>query len=291
MNERIIHVHSFNPNNKLFGKSKANDRAEMILYYCSLDNCPLFAKKQCINCEILGPKCPYGHISRLTGPTKRSGKMGSWILEQEKIHKDVLNKIEGGGNSKMVVIGEYVFLPYSHLDMNATIPILGKSAFFIFGQPFIKVENFNLEVIKNIIVFRPMALFGGEITNYQNIQVPKFLRDLQEVFPDKFKELFEKFPELKEKYSKYIDVFKNPIGRMALLKTVKPGSFLIDKATWIWDGKTIKSNNFNIFFPPFKNQNNRNSFESYSVEYVPNNETVIKITAAEQVDEKTVFVD
>ena len=150
---KAIHAHVFNPKNALF-KFGRSEPAKCTVYYCEKsETCPLLKKGQCINNSFLGPKCVYGYRRSEEGFTPRSQKFGKWISDKKEEHKDILNRADGYVPDKMVEIGEYLYLPYAHMDMNERVPFLKHSALFVSGQPFIKKDIFNIELIKTIVDF------------------------------------------------------------------------------------------------------------------------------------------
>lgn len=88
----------------------------------------------------------------------------------------------------VTVIGEYVWLPYSHINIRdgmGHIPFVGHAGFFS-ATPLIKVTDFTPEVVVALANAKPQALMGGEIRSYQTESVPKFLLDLSLVMPEIF---------------------------------------------------------------------------------------------------------
>lgn len=285
-----IHAHIWSPKGfHLFGSSK-KDPAKVVVYYCNNSaNCELLKKGQCIHGAILGPRCPYGYVGGETGYTQRARNFSKWISDKEKEYAAVLSKVKGGPADKMVVIGEWVYLPYAHLDMNEHIPILGKSNLFISGKPFIKVTDFTVEVIQKIVDFHPHALFGGEITDYQNKHLPLFLFHLKEVFPDLFKQVIELRPEYVERYKIQV---RDSIGRKALLSTVSPCKVKLSKdEAFDWDGKTLKGKKDYVLGLSLYDENNRSAVGQIDITITPDPKAVIVITDNDQVNTNTQFVD
>lgn len=197
-------------------------------------------------------------------------------------------KVSGSPPDKIVEVGDWLYLPYAHLDMNKNLPIECHSSLFISGKPFMKKADFTLTIIKSIVDFHPFALMGGEITCYQKEIVPKFLGHLQEIYPDLYKQLLDANPQYVEKYSL---VNKNYIGRKALLKTTKPSIIVVGKHTFRWDGKALTSLKFDPLWIDVQDQNQVKAIEQIDVRIVPSDKAVIKITSNDQVSPTTVFVD
>jgi hypothetical protein len=140
----------------------------------------------------------------------------------------------------MEEIGDYIYLHYAHINMNEGVPFLAKSYLFSSGMPFLLKKDFTLENIIKMIKFRPQALFGGEITEYQQKTVPLFLQHLQLKYP----ELFGQIPaELLEKYKvlpniTYSQPIKVPIKYISA-GTVEGYSIKYVSKVLGWDGKRL----------------------------------------------------
>lgn len=285
-----IHAHIWSPSGFHFFKTSKKDPAKCVVYYCNnAENCSLLKKGQCIHGAVLGPRCPYGYVRNEVGYTRRARNFSKWISDKEKEYANVLGKVKSGPTDKMVVIGEWVYLPYAHLDMNEHIPILGKSCLFISGKPFIKIGEFTVEIIQKIVDFHPHALMGGEITTYQTEQVPLFLFHLKEVFPDLYKELVKLRPEYVKRYKLQI---RESIGRKALLSTVSPCKIMLGKdEAFEWDGKTLKGKKDYILGLSLYDENNVSAMEKIDIVITPSPKAVIVITDNSQVNTSTQFLD
>jgi len=283
----IINSWVWSPLESNLFKTTSKDTAEHTTYHCSIpDTCPLLKVGQCINrIGLFGPKCTYGYVRKEIGPTKKSKKCSSWVAEKRKECKDVVNLVKGSPPKKMVKLGEHVYLPYAHMNMNQYVPFLSHSHIFTSGSPFIPSEKFTLEVVFSIVKFMPYSLMGGEITSYQKEEVPKFINDLQEVFPALYTEFVEKYP-------RYALEVKNNVGRVALLNTVLPGDYHINDKLWKWDGKKLTSTDEKLLlFANIYDRNRINAINSVEVTVYPKEGAVVKIENNNQVGNNTVFVD
>ena len=169
---KVIHANIYNPSHSIF-KTSRNEKAQCQTITCINSDCPLLAKGQCYARGIFTPRCPYGRANVEHGPTRRAQKFYRWVSDKSKEHKGVpyLDIPE----EKMEFIGEYVLLPYSHMNMCKEVPFLRHSSLFISGSPFLPIEEWNLQTVVQLLDFRPHALMGGEITSYQKEIIPKFL--------------------------------------------------------------------------------------------------------------------
>lgn len=178
--------------------NKKNDRAIYREYKCCLDGeCPLLAKGECLHISQF-ESCMYGGGVTEESKTPRAKSYKPWIAEREKRIEDF--KKEGkvlprNATNSLEFIGDYVWLPYAHTSMCEKVPFVRHSLFMVSGVPFLKREDFTIENIETLVLFRPHAIFGGEITDYQKKSVPMFLRALRTKVPDTYRELVEKHPE------------------------------------------------------------------------------------------------
>lgn len=289
---KTIHATVWNPQGKnhLF-KTSANDRAECKHIECSnSENCSLFKNKQCTYYSSIGwERCPYGGFRREDGPTKRSQKCSKWSDEKKELYKGVLNYLQGSPPNKIAYIGEYVYLPYAHATLNKEIPFLEHNLYFNKSCCFLPKEHWNVAAVLSFVNFRAQSLMGGEITNYQTKEVPKFLADLSEVDQKLFNEFSTKHPSVLARYN----TIKNPIGRKALLKTVvAPSDLIINDKKWVWKGGTLKSVDSSLLFlVGINNQNGNSAIANIVVEVCPKDDAVVKITDINHVNEQTIFVD
>lgn len=278
----------YDPSGPSLFKSSKNEPAKCTVYFCEkADTCPLLKVGQCINYGILGPKCPHGYLSQETGYSRRAKNFRSWINDRTEKWKDY-KRIKGYATKKLACVGDWIYLPYAHMDMNESVPFKGHSAAFVTGSPFLKPEDFTIENIEKIVNFRPHALFGGEITDYQRKEVPLFLLHLQESYPHLYKQLIEIHPEYITRYA--IEKRKS-VGRKALLKTTNPAEVTVHKEKFQWDGKQLKSKTYRPLFLNVNDINGREAIEEMETIITPTDTTAIIIENESQVTEKTVFVD
>ena len=150
------------------GSRSARLRAEYI--YCDYaEECTAYKQGQCFAVSaFLQPRCKLGKVSSVDGGLKRSKKFDkvySEAKDNENYHKleFPLDLYFAKVNEKM-----YVAIPYicvKALD-DGNIKVDGPSFGIdscVFENKHITSDNF----IK-ILEFHPQAIFGGEITNYQN---------------------------------------------------------------------------------------------------------------------------
>lgn len=279
MEYKTISVNISDPANSLF-KDFRNNVAECRIVSCkNSDNCPLYKRGQCVMSGIFIDKCPYG-LSRVEyGFTRKAKKYNEWISEKRKQFEEV--PYLKSPSKVMCEIGDYIYLPYPHMNMNEKAPFLHHSYVFSSGSPFMKKENFTIDVILSIIYFRPMSMMGGEIDSYQKEVIPKFIEHLSEIFP----ELYEKLAQ-KDVRSQIVVKNKTYIGRKAVLQSLNPnvGTFIdIHKRTWTWDGEWLHSKDIVSAF----GLSSKNS----ETKVKPFGNVDVKITDDKQVNSNTIFLD
>ena len=267
---KLVHFNLFEPHSPMFKQSK-NKKAEVQTISCNnSDNCGLLKRGECsFRMSFRSNRCMYGRYSRYVGFSQRASKYYSWNSEQKKKHEGIgFLKVP---SDMMAIVGDYIFLPYAHMDMLEQISWEG---------PFIKKEDFTVENIIKLLHFRPQALFGGEIKSYQKETPPSFLKHLSEQMPYLFRQVIESDEQSKKRFSEYTN-----IGRKAALETTTPniGEFGdIHGGLWKWDGKALHSTNSHASFMLVK------KFKELTL--IPEEKQEVVITDERQVNKDTVFV-
>lgn len=280
-NYEVVHFHLWNPCDSFFKQSK-NEKAEARIVMCNnKGNCNLYKVGQCTMRGVFIERCPYGKCRTIEGFSRRANKFSEWIRNTKERYKSIGSLSQPV--EKMVIIGEYIYLPYQFINFEIELPFIEKGGFFNKGNRFMLLSNFTVDVIKKIVTDRKYAMMGGEIKDYQVKVVPLFIKHLSEIFPDLYKELcniYEPAISILEKYSF--------VGRKAYLKTTNKNFVIKNKGgndEWFWDGENITCKYFNGLFNPL------DKFENVVVIIKPNDLSVIKIIDDAQVNDNTVFID
>ncbi len=205
----IIHMSVYEPT--VF-KDK---RAAKTTITCSLAGCPLREKGQCVALNY-NSTCPYGKRQVALGYTPRAGKYWAWVSDAKK--EAAAYPQLTGAEEKLTFIGNYVWLPYPHLNHidGEKIGLNFKAysgAFVGSGIPFMPASEFTVDTIVKLVQFRPRSLMGDVIDLRE--QVAKFVKDLADVRPELYQEAVEKLPRIAE----YVDGF-NPQFTVAQLKAI-----------------------------------------------------------------------
>lgn len=289
---KVVHCSIFNPTNAIFKISKS-EPAEVNWITCTnSENCDLFRSGKCSMIGVLSIRnCPYGSLNHRKGFTHRARNFYKWLAEQREEFKDV--GVLSSPVQKLAFVGDYVFVPYTHADMNEAIPFLSHSSFLYSGSCFIKKEEWTVATIRKIVDFHPYAMMGGEIMSYQRESVPLFLRHLEELDVEMFKKLVAECPTYLEKYNLIV---KNYVGRKALLKTLKPPFDFTTSGSregryrvkWQWDGKQLKTNSEHAFAQTWAEVPWNDSME---IVLTPTDKTAIVVESNDWVTKETAFID
>ncbi len=278
---KLIHVHIYDPRNSIFKGSKS-DKSAAHYYTCSAsDRCDAYSGGQCVMIgKIFGGRCPYGRKNVTTGFTSRARKYHEWISDIKEKYKDQLWALKSVDKTA-IKLGDGFLLPYSFMDMNKKVPFQAHGGGFCTGVPFIKAEDLTPDALLSIVTFKPQAMMGGEIRDYQLKSVPKFVKDLHDKYPELFKTLVSVYPEAESACANY-----DYTGRKALLSTINHGcEVIISKKSWQWDGENITATNKDyMIFSPVK-------WDECSLSFKPKEGESVTITSNDQVNDKTVFVD
>ena len=124
------------------------------------------------------------------------------------------------------------------------VPFVRHSSLFVSGVPFVIKNELTPERIAILARFKPQALMGGEITNYQKKELPAFLFHLKQRFPELYKAAAELEPMIYEKTTN-IDGIQ---ALKATLKDIPPGTikgYQLDRMdrkmdVISWDGRELE---------------------------------------------------
>ena len=242
----------------LFSKSKSPYECDTT--YCSnMENCPLYAKGECLNCRRLGNcVCPYSKVDTQIGKGPRSKSYNDLMYETKK--SEYYNKMKDG-RCDFAIIGDYVFIrhlcvslwnkkgednykfyacwtyPYSKWADSDTKDTWRCQK----DYSFIPKDKITIELFKELLELKPRTLFDNAvISSYQEETIPKIKKGILKYFPEWAKEL-----GIKE---------INYIGLKGKLNTLKgPFDFTIDNSctcVFHWDNEyvTIKGDSKGLFY-------------------------------------------
>ncbi len=271
--EKLVSTSVFNPCNALF-KQPRNARAKCTRIWCKLEVCALRDAGSCSLNGVFGGCCLYGRLSCEVGPTPRARKFSAWIRERQKEREDIPSL--GYPVCKLAFIGEWVYLPYAHMDMNKSLEFTGKM---------LRKEDWTIGTVLQLIDFRPQPLFGyGEIASYQQEGVPLFLMHLREVALEMWARVIASRPEL--------DTQPDYVGRKALVNTLAhPIEWTTKHAEypvrWRWDGKQLTSSSPDVYSKTW----GKVKLAELTLAGVPADDAAVEVQSNDWVTERTVFVD
>lgn len=268
----------------LFGGKETPLEASKI--YCDKhEKCSYYQNNQCLCVRSFSAGgCQFGHAVTERGYTSRARKYYEFKSKWEKHEK--YRKLTAPPK-KLGVIDGFVVLPYPYINLKKEEDEWSVQGPMLFGsdRSYIPLDEFTADLIARICGYRPQALMGGEIRDYQKEVVPLFLAHLSEVLPDKYQEYIAAHPQAEQKI--------NYVGRKALLMTIAPSNveYKSDRypqfnETWEWDGKRL------VYQKGYVHEFHiTKGYEIAQIVIVPSDESIVTITDNGQVTPQTVFVD
>lgn len=277
---RVVSKHVFNPATSIFKQSK-NEKAVYTTILCKLESCPLRDAGACMLRPLFGStQCPYGRVRKETGPTRRAQKFSKWIRDRQDEYPGVPTL--GYPKTRMAIVGEYVYLPYAHMTLCSPVPFLSHGGFMSSGTCLLPLVNWSVENVERLVVFRPQAMMGGEITKYQSEQVPLFLLHLRECDDRMWQQLITARPEL--------DVEPNHVGRKAFLKTLRSPIHWGTKhanypVQWEWNGREVVTQSLDAYDRTW----GKMKVASVEIRAIPADDAEIEVQDNAWVTSETVF--
>jgi hypothetical protein len=290
MTKEIIHLHVYDPEAfNIFGKGKKSDLASVHTIECEFKECPLKAQGFCIcRNNILRPhKCYYGSNITENSPSRRSKSYRQWLQVKKTLDQEY-NRYLNAPPEKLAYIKDYVYLPYSFMNMNKKINFNSHGGLFNNGDSLLHKDNWGIETLLQIVDFIPRAIFDySEIKDYQQKIIPLFVMHLKEIDLELYKELIKERPKL--------DVTPNFVGRKAYLNTLNyPFEYNTRKDEYNvhikYDGKTLKTNSLYAFEPTWS-EISRNKIKELDICVIPEDDYVIVIQDNSWVNNNTKFLD
>lgn len=226
---KVINYTYYDPNHALF-KSKSSDREHITVYSCdNSENCEAYKNNRCVMLNNLtNHGCPYGNKRRQLGYTKTAKKCGDLITATESAYPNLgwaLKDID-----RPCVIGDYVYLPVAFLS-GYNNPF---NAVEVFYKDMFKKTDFTPELVVKLIAYRPKALMGGVITDYEKKYIPKLCFQLKKYMPKLYSETLAICPEIETLASQY-----SFVGKYAKVKTLLPGKVEVGSYLFSWDGTVL----------------------------------------------------
>tara|TARA_R110002096_G_scaffold66682_2_gene162209 strand:- start:31024 stop:31638 length:615 start_codon:yes stop_codon:yes gene_type:complete len=187
-------------------------------------------------------------------------------------------------SKKLTFVGDYVYLPYSFMCMCKDVEFISHSSFLISGTSLLPIEHWTVKTITTLIGFKPQALFGGTIKDYQKESVPAFVQHIREEDPAMWELLIKERPEL--------DINPDYVGRKAILNTLNsPIKWTSRHAkypvSWEWDGVRITTESIDAYNCTWGDL----KIDNLKLTSIPSDSTEIIVQDNSWVNSQTKFVD
>ena len=261
--------------------SKKSKRPFVYSISCSAESCELRDRGECELMKIFAEGCPHGRASRQDGPTRRARSYSQWIRDsRERCAKAPALKMP---EPRLARCGDHFWLPYPFMRFDAGTTTMPRVPAWRSLSSMLPAEALTVDLMRTILDYRPQALMGGEITDYQKKDVPAFLQHLSEQEPELWATMCEAIPSLVGRVAR-----ASAVGRKAILSTLTPnvGEFGgRGRVKWKWDGEWLSSEGATVLSSPIPL-----SADAKMVKVQPPDGLAVEVTDDRQVNEGTEFV-
>lgn len=217
--------------------------------YCDMyEQCTFYKEGKCLRCRsFLSPTCKFGRNNIIKGYTSRAMKY--YDFKNKYQSDEVYNKLSYP-KKLAAVIGDnlYMNLKYTlvrkrrETDEKWRRDVDGyiiSEAGFSSSNVFIPLNEVTDALLYAIFSYKPHAIMGGVIEDYQKKVVPDILQDLKKAAPNIYNDFITKHPEY--------DLAPNYIGKKAYVNSLKPNTkFKYKGCEWLYDGEYVSTENFDI---------------------------------------------
>lgn len=233
---------------KLYIRPKnQSDKGRVNYDYCHLpdgETCSLRERGECLQVQVLG-RCVYGQSSSNVSPvTQRAKAYRQW--RDEALGREVELPLVSPSLRRIEEIGQYVWLPFSHVTLCLTVPFVEHYKFFRnTGIEFLLKSDFTPSTIVTLVQFEARTEIGREIIPaYQKESVPTLLHQVKMLYPDLYQAAANLAPEIEE-MTPTAEAFRGckvaiarcPRGEYTF--TSGSGEFLRTHSAK-WDGKVVQ---------------------------------------------------
>lgn len=266
---------------------KHKNRAEIV----SCDKtgeCSFYKRGCCLNVtSFFSKNCKYGNIAVINGYTRRAKKgveFNSRYRSDElygalKHPRDWRVALIDGVvlfNLTFAICDRQRWNNWNHEWEDLEEYRMRECGFSTGTYSYIPLEDLTVGVLNRIIKYRPQAMMGGEITNYQKNIVPNLLFELSKLLPDVYEKLIAEYPEVK-------NITPNFVGKNAYIYSLPDGAeFAVNNGKFVKNGDYVFCENYKSSFLPF-------GAKTAEVSIKISKDLTVKITNNNQIDEKTVF--
>ena len=231
----------------IFGGRETPLKADEI--YCDkFEQCTFYKEGKCLRCRsFLAPTCKFGRNNVIKGYTSRAMKYHDFKKKYE--NDEVYHKLSYP-KKLVAVMGDtlYMNLKFTLVHKRRETDekwrqdidgyIISEVGFYP-GDVFIPLNEVTDALLHAIFSYKPHAMMGGVIEDYQKKVVPEVLQGLKKVAPDIYNNFISKHPEY--------DITPNYIGKKAYVNSLKPNTKFKHKGCeWLYDGEYVSTENFDI---------------------------------------------
>lgn len=253
--------------------------------YCdNCDKCSLYKNKRCLNhhTPLASPHCKLGTVIDIKGYTSRAKKYD--IFKSKYTSDDKYNCLTYPNTNNLAIIGDTVFIYLTFakvaLDKDSGNYYTTRSN-YINESSYVSIDKFNIDLIYDIVTFKPRDWLGEVIPKYKDKIIPDFLLSLSKLMPATYNEFITNYPEW--------NLAPNYIGKVAYINSLKSGTKFIEHNTeWLYDGEYVIAENMDLGLSSPWWQHNNDSVNIVKIKV--NDKMTITINDNSIVDENTKFV-
>ena len=261
----------------LYGDGSRNARRRAEYIYCdSAQECSAYKEGKCFRVTTLfGCRCELGTVMCVDGGTKQSKRFRT-LTAEVKAHEKYA-QLSYPSNVLVTRIGEKALLTIPHIRIKEQDGKLWpEHPGFCSNSYLVESNMLTPENIKKLCDFHPRALMGGVITDYQEKTVPMFLYQMKQIFPDKYAQFVDEYPDYKIKAPDWK-------GRYAKLATCnREKTYFSGRNEFRFEGDWLVCDNYDDIFTPFTKK-------PVEMQVKVTDDMKVKITDNEQVLPDTVF--
>jgi len=279
--ENKINVGLYGGKSFFKGVGDTKYRAEVIS--CDRTDCSFRDKGACLKVTTIAPHyCKYGQRHIYEGYTPQAKACHEWchVFRSDETYE----KLKAVSiNNYFGVVGDYYFIytRYVGVNWNEDGTYKFSTSTSVDTHIFIKKDEMSVDFLEDLLTYKPYALLGGVIKDYQEDVVPLMLRQIQMFAPELFGELTEAFPH-------FAEIVPSFVGKYVYVKSLKgdidiycqgSGTFHLSE-----DRTTLTCKDYSSCFLPF-------NAKTAQLEIKVTEDLKYKVQSNSEVCEDTVIAD